>query len=277
MNKRLLRYLFGGLALFSGLVSCQKTSDVTSPMTTPPVVTPITADRRISPEGLSYQDVEIDNVRKNAVYLRGETNEIWLANLAGATGGFASAAGADLRLAANAAPFNLNNVNGPEFGDNANGWGVYYTKTNGAAYQLWRSTVQGTTVTETALTTGSALRSSVLASTNHQLSQSWLIYIRKTDKTRLMWMDENMPALEVELPSAVGGVSGPRSLPNSPDMVFCTTNDQIARYNTATQAVQMLTNDAGAKTDAFGWLTPEYGGDLVLFAIVDQTSQPGSL
>ncbi|MBC8155900.1 MAG: hypothetical protein H7Z72_23675 [Bacteroidetes bacterium] len=269
MNRSLFLYLPGAVLLLVNLVSCRKTDETATPAVPAPAVT---TDRRISPEGLSYQDIEIDNTRKKAVYLRGETSEIWLANVDVATGGFVSANGADLRMSTDAAPFGLNNVNGPEFGDNANGWGVYYTKANGPVYQLWRSTVQGTTAIETPLTSGSSLRSGVLASTNRQLPQTRLIYIRKTDKTRLMWLDENSPALEVELPSAVGGVSGPRSLPNSPDIIFCTTNGQIARYNATTQAVQTLTNDAGTKTDAFGWRAPEYGGDLLLFAIVDQTS-----
>ncbi|GAB3222636.1 hypothetical protein [Spirosoma arcticum] len=267
MNRFLFLYLPGAILLLVNLLSCRRTDETS----TPAAVTPaILADRRISPEGLSYQDIEIDNARKTAVYLRGETSEIWLANLNAANGGFALANGADLRMATGAAPFNLNNVNGPEFGDNANGWGVYYTKTNGSVYQLWRSTPDATTATETPLTTGNLLRSGVLASTNRQLSQTRLIYIRKTDN-KIMWSDENNPTAEVELPGAVAGVSGPRSLPNSPDIVFCTTNGQIARYSTATKTVQTLTNDSGTKTDAFGWLAPEYGGDLLLFAIVDQT------
>jgi len=260
-------YSLAAAAMFCGLSACKKTDQPTG-QTLP---TPITADRRISPEGVNYQDIEIDNNRKNAVYLRGETNEVWLAALDVKSGGFVSATGADLRLAVDAAPLNLNNVNGPEFGDNATTWGVYYTKTNGLLYQLWRSTLAGNVATETPLTSGSQLRSGLLASTNRQLAQTRLIYVRKTD-SKILWMDENNPAIETELPGAVPGVSGPRSLPNSPDMVYCTTNGQIARYNSVTKAVQTLTNDTGTKTDVFGWLAPEYGGDLLLFAIVDQKS-----
>lgn len=260
-------YRMVATALFCGLISCHKSEKVTDPQ--PPAS--VANDRRISPEGANYQDIEIDNNRKKAVYLRGETNEIWLADLAVNTGGFTSATGADLRMAVDAAPLNLNNVNGPEFGDNATRWGVYYTKTNGLFYQLWRSTVAGNVATETPLTSGNQLRSGLLTSTNRQLAQTRLIYVRKTDN-KILWIDETNPAIETELPGAVPGVSGPRSLPNSPDIVYCTTNGQIARYNSVTKTVQTLTNDGGTKTDAFGWLAPEYGNDLLLFAIVDQTS-----
>lgn len=250
------------------LLSCNKNEDAipTVPITPPVVIT----DIKISPAGLNYQDIEIDNIRKRAVYLR-ENREIWMGDLNPANGNFLSADGQNYRMATGAAPADFNNVNGPEFGANANGWGIYYSKQNGTANQLWRSTLTGNAGTESALTSGIPLRSGVLASTNTQLQNTRLIYIRKTDN-KIMWLNENNPTVENEIPGAVPGVSGPRTLPNSTDIVFCNNNGQIVLLNTINNNTLVITNDVGAKTDAFGWNAPEYGGALLIFAIIDQTS-----
>lgn len=249
------------------LAACSKNDDApTSPVTPINVIT----DVKISPAGLNYQDIEIDNTRKRAVYLR-ENRQIWMGDLNPANGMFVSGQGQNYLMANNAAPADLNNLNGPEFGVNANNWAVYYTKQNGATNQLWRSTLNGNSGTEMALTAGNSLRSSVLASTNPQLQNTRLIYLRKTD-SKLMWINENTPEIENEIPKAVAGVSGPRSLPNSADIIFCNSNGQIVLLNTTTNTPVVLTNDAGVKTDAFGWNSPEYGGALLVCAIIDQNS-----
>lgn len=254
------------------LAACSKTdSNVTNPTApTPPTVPTVVSDFKISPAGLNYQDIEIDNTRKRAVYLR-ENREIWMGDLNPANGNFSTASGQNYLMASAAAPADFNNVNGPEFGINANSWAVYYTKQNGSAYQLWRSSLNGSAGVETPLTSGISLRSGVLASTNIQLSNTRLIYIRKTDN-KIMWLNENNPGVENEIPGAVAGVSGPRTLPNSTDIVFCNSNGQIVLLNTVTNIPTAITNDAGTKTDAFGWNAPEYGGALLIFAIVDQTT-----
>jgi len=250
---------------FAFLTSCEKNDTATIPIT-PTVV----SDNKISPTGLNYQDIEIDNVRKRAVYLR-ENREIWMGDLNSTTGVFQSNNGQNYLMATNVAPANFNNLNGPEFGANAANWGVYYTKQNGTVYQLWRSTLNGNAGIEMPLTSGTLLRSSVLASTNTQLANTRLIYIRKTDN-KIMWLNENTPTIENEIPGAVAGVSGPRTLPSSSDIVFCNSNGQIVLLNTVNNIPTVITNDNGIKTDAFGWNAPEYGGALLIFAIIDQTN-----
>jgi hypothetical protein len=248
------------------LFSCKKEDNQQTIITPPLAVT----DVKLSPSGLNYQDIEIDNTRKRAVYLR-ENREIWMGDLNPANGNFLSANGQNYLMATNAAAADFNNLNGPEFGANATNWGVYYTKQNVAVNQLWRSTLSGNAGVETPLTSGILLRSGVLASTNTQLANTRLIYIRKAD-SKIMWLNENTPTIENEIPGAVAGVSGPRTLPNSSDIVFCNSNGQIVLLNTTTNSPVVITNDAGVKTDAFGWNAPEYGGALLIFAIVDQTS-----
>lgn len=197
------------------LTACSKNNNTPAIPNTPTTV----VDTKISPAGLNYQDIEIDNTRKLAVYLR-ENREIWIGNLNPANGNFLS----------------------------ANSAGV-----------------------ETVLTSGAMLRSGVLASTNVSLPNTKLIYIRKSDN-KIMWLNENTPSIENEIVGAVAGVSGPRSLPNSNDIVFCNNSGQIVLLNTTTNTTNIITNDGGSKTDAFGWYAPEYGGALLIFAIVDQTS-----
>lgn len=252
--------------LLSCFFACKKENKPDSIVTTPvPII-----DIKISPTGLNYQDIEIDNSRKRAVYLR-ENKEIWMGDLDPANGNFLSANGQNYLMATAAAPADLNNVNGPEFGANSVGWGVYYTKQNGAAYQLWRSILSGSSGVEAPITSGASIRSGVLASTNTLLPTTRLIYIRKTDN-KIMWMNENTPASENEIAGAVAGVSGPRTVPNSNDIVFCNSSGQIVLLNTLTNSPIVITNDSGIKTDAFAWYAPEYGGALLIFAIVDQTS-----
>lgn len=258
------------LTYFIGLLfnsACNKNKD--APLTPIDILTVIT-DIKLSPSGLNYQDLEIDNTRKRAVYLR-ENRQIWMGDIDPTNGKFSTLDGQNYLMANNAAAADFNNLNGPEFGANATTWAVYYTKQNAGTNQLWRSTLAGSNGVETALTSGNLLRSSVLASTNTQLQNTRLIYLRKTDN-KLMWLNENTPQIENEIPGAVAGVSGPRTLPNSGDIIFCNNNGQVVMLNTNTNATTVISNDAGVKTDAFGWNAPEYGGALLVFAIVDQTS-----
>ena len=72
-----------------------------------------------------------------------------------------------------------------------------------------------------------------------------------------VWANETSPASATSLPNHVGAPGTSRWIPNSTDLAYPSSSprssfNQIARYRTATQTAQIVTDEDGDKTDVWG-------------------------
>jgi hypothetical protein len=230
---------------------------------------PVFVAGRIGDVSNSYIDPEAYAAERLLTF-QDQTGGIHVAAIDQATGAFASSDGRESRLDSGAWPVG-ETFNGPEFGIDANGWAIYYTKANGGVASLWRATTAGAQP----LTSGNR-RQTVLASKDASAAQTRLLYIRGTlDAGELAWMDEDDASSETLLGPVDGGVrwiDGTRSFARIVD----TGPDagQVALVDTVAGSVRTITDDAGSKSFAVGFRGPE-SGRLRLLALVDAATAIG--
>lgn len=240
------------------------------------LTTPSTGDAlRMNPPGLSYIDPEVLS-EADLVTFQDQLQRVWLAELDPLTGAFAVADGQDVLVDTQASPPAQTN-NGPEFGIDADGWAVFYNKPVNTVPQTWRATVEGDSVIKVPLTTGEP-HLSALASKNAFSPTTKLFSLRGTWETGgiIAWFDESTPWIEHDVEFVVGRSSSAHWITHSDDFVFAWRSGpelgQMAYYDTETNTITTLTNDAGIKSDPWGWFAPEYGGELLLLAVIDETA-----
>ncbi|MFW5748866.1 MAG: hypothetical protein ACOCYT_04550, partial [Chloroflexota bacterium] len=235
------------------------------------------ADNRvvtISPAGQSYVDPEI--LPGGSLMTYQAAGSIYLAPLDPETGLIANANSAGLLIDSDAARV-LTTFNGPEFGIDANGWALFYAKDDGGTIQTWRATVdRANGVTSERISDGGPYLSQ-LASRNPSAATTRIAAIRGTwqDGTAV-WFDESAPENVREIATIENGVSSVRWVDNSSLITYSERDGadrgQVALLDTTTGLRQVITDDAGDKTDPYGWFAPEYDNDLLVLAIVDNAA-----
>jgi CubicO group peptidase (beta-lactamase class C family) len=216
--------------------------------------------------GRNYIDPEIHSAERKITF-QDEAGRIWLASLDGTSG--ALVPGAEIALDTGAVPV-IQTMNGPEFGWDASGWAVFYTKTNGAFPSLWRATWDGSTSSALPLTSGSR-RQSVLATKDTNAASIGLLYVQGTLQSgQMAWLDEDHPSVETPFGAVDDGVrwiDGTRKIAAIPQTG--TNAGKVMIYDAPGNSFQTVASDAGVKTYAYGWFAPEAGGRLRVLALVD--------
>jgi CubicO group peptidase (beta-lactamase class C family) len=238
------------------------------------LTTPSTGDAfRMNPPGLSYIDPELLS-EADLVTFQDQFQRVWLAELDPVTGAFVVPDGQDVLIDTQASPPAQTN-NGPEFGLDADAWAIFYNKPVNTVPQTWRATVAGGSVVKEPLTIGKP-HLSALASKNAFAPTTRLFALRGTWETggTIAWFDESTPQIEYDVEFVVGRSSSAHWITHSDDFVFAWRSGpdlgQMAYYDTETNTIATLTNDAGVKSDPWAWFAPEYCGELLLLAVIDE-------
>jgi predicted dienelactone hydrolase len=221
--------------------------------------------------GAGYIDPEILASYRVMVY-QDSLERIWLEELDFSTGMHESSTRDRILMDSDAAPL-IETWNGPEFGVDANGWRLYYTKGARGNLQIWEATLEnGRPVTRTVLADGDR-RQSILVSKNRNADSIRLAYL-KGDKTGgdWYWMDVADPSRESRIVT-LKGKDSPRWIDDTFTLVFAESRGrdagQLKLYDTVTGRVSTITDDAGVKSFAYGWYAPDFGGDMLVLAMVD--------
>lgn len=234
---------------------------------TPRVVT-------LSPTGESYIDPEILPGGDWMTYQ--SEGGIYLAALDPATGLFRTPGGRDILVDTNAAR-PIETFNGPEFGIDANGWAVYYAKSDAGSVQLWRATLDASGQPHPTPLTSGARHQTQLVSRNASAPTTHVAAIQGNWQNGMaVWFDAAAPERMYEITPIETGISSMRWVDQSFLLTYSqrtgSERGQVVLLDTATNMARTITADAGDKTDPYGWYAPDYGGDLLVLAVVDNTS-----
>jgi hypothetical protein len=233
----------------------------------------VAQSQRLGEVGAGYYDVEIFGQPPRITFADSAIGTVWVGRLRPQDGLFETPTGRDQHVENFMTPL-FTSSNGPEWGVDATGASVYFTKRNGNQPQLWRAPlVEFGDLTAAPLTAGSISRLSPLPRIDPARATTRLIYIRGTYATgKIATLDASSPGTERELEDVVKGVSGPRWIPGSDDFVLAMANGQIGRYVLADNEIVPLTNDMGSgpKTDPFAFRAPEMGNEVLIVAIENQ-------
>lgn len=217
-----------------------------------------------SPPG--YIDPEFSSALDLVTFADAEMHS-WLAALDPQTGDFVSSDGRDILVDRGLTPLRVS-FNAPEFGLDANGWALYYTRDVSGIPQIFRATLSGEGVTAEALTDDSITRLSVLATKNPLLDGTRLLYAYggfSPDEGSIGWLDEADPLASETIVAAID--RGARWIEGTASFTFV-RDGQAVVYDTGTQTARTATGTPGEKTYAYGWLAPETG-TMLLLTIVD--------
>jgi|GEM_PF-619915 len=228
----------------------------------------------ISPPGASYVDPEI--LPGGSLMAYQSQGDIYLAQLDNETGLFVTPHGDDLLVDRGGARL-LETFNGPEFGIDANGWALYYAKPHDGVVQVWRATVASGGQVEAVPITSGVRHQTQLVSRNPTAASTQLVAIQGTWESGMaVWFDADNPADVSPITPIENGVNPVRWVDNSSLMTFSERSGpdrgQIVLLDTATNTRQTITADAGDKTDPYGWYAPEFGGEMLVLAIVDDSA-----
>lgn len=166
--------------------------------------------------------------------------------------------------------------NGPEFGIDARGWAVFYTKGIGNDLQIWRAQLMHGKPSAEPVFRDGLRRQSVLASKNTNAPSTRLIYVKGDLHDGVFhWVDTAAPERETRIVRTLG-VDSPRWIDGTLSFVFVEAEGpdkgQIKMHDTATGRTTVISSDAGVKSFAYGWKAPEFGNEILVVALVDQAA-----
>ena len=254
----------------SGARGRQAGSQGAPPPTRPtPTTAPSNSVINIGKPGVDYIDPEILNSEPHMTYQDAAGN-IWLEKLDPKTG--LPEAGSKTRLDTGAANLRVT-YNGPEFGIDATGWAVYYTKEDRGELQIWRAQNNNGRVSAKPLLSDGQRRPSILVSKNPKSKSTRLIYL-KGDRYKGVyhWMDVDDPTRETRIVK-IKGVDSPRWVDDTLSFIYAESEGpdagQLKLHDTLTGKTRTITSDAGTKSFAYAWKAPEYGNEILALAMVD--------
>ncbi len=232
-----------------------------------------TRHAQMNPPGTSYIDPE--TLQNQAlVTFRTGNGDVWVGDLDPATGLFASGDGRD-RLIDTASETGTG-INGPEFGLDSDGWAVFYSKTLEDEVQIWRASEQAGEVIAEPLTVGGR-HQTALPTQNSSRASARVVNILGSWETGgdIAWFDEQSPDIQHVFATADGAGTNRNPGRWTDDghtlVMVDDVTGQLFLLDTDTGVVQSITDDAGFKTAPHAWAAPEYGGQRVVTAVLDDT------
>jgi hypothetical protein len=237
----------------------------------------------ISPMGypsLKYIDPEVLKYSNKMVF-QDDKQRLWLAGIDPATGRLSSIIGHDILLDTDIAPI-PSSRNGPEWALDAHGTSVIYNKADiQGTLQMWRARItKSGTVLTAQLTHGiqpsRGFRPSFIPTTD----KTYIFYMLGTASNfETVWSissdaDTSYPVNDYYFPSAGARfIAGPD--PTVPLLLHIhqdpsKLDTQIALLDTATGQLTILTNDSGEKFEPRAFNAPEFGGEMLIAALIDR-------
>jgi para-nitrobenzyl esterase len=227
---------------------------------------------RLSPVGESYIDPEILNIGDRLTFQTGG-GRIWLADLDPVTGLFRSPTGKDVLVDDGAYPVAAS-WNGPEFGVDAHGWSVFYTKASppDGAPQIWRAHHDVDGWVSEPLTEGGSHQTALATSSLTRTGTRVLSIRGDWDGGTMNWFSDGDAASAHDLIAIDDSVFGRTPVRWSRDGRFVLYRDELGRVNlhdADTGEHRLVTDDGVVHDDPNGWSAPEFGGELVIAALVE--------
>lgn len=231
----------------------------------------------------NFSDPEFNDALHQMVYwdYSGGRLGVSVADLDPVTGLVRSSAGPDAVIATDVSPSFKNGQwwshNGPEWGRDASGWSVFFTKDDAdGTRQIWRATRRGGVWESQRLTTMRGGQAGVLASRNADDPAARLLFYIDLDtpsRTNVVWATAAAPNAFAPLPSWQGSYSIARHVDGTSLIAYAPRYDgtpQVTLLDTRTVTSRRITADPGDKFDTFGFHAPEYGGELLVATNIDR-------
>ncbi|MDX1969696.1 MAG: hypothetical protein SFV23_21155 [Planctomycetaceae bacterium] len=246
-------------------------------------------EKQIGNDDLSYNDPEFAPDAPWVTWLDGK-GRVWICGYDEVTGELIPSDGRGTFVAEAVpliSPFtstvtDLGTYNGPEWGRSRRGLSVYYVqgdRTLGYRVDRYRM-ADGRR--ETVTPQGLPVALGAFPSQDVEDGFERLIFGRWVPRPEngtfivAQWLNVGGLRPPRELPLQTVGVSGPRWLPGSREIITNAADrngiSQIAIFDTATGATTLLTEGLGHKFDAQVTAAPEYGGLRVMSCLIDRTT-----
>lgn len=206
-------------------------------------------------------------------------NDIWLSRIDPKTGFFASSThGRDILVSTEAAPLLLTN-NGPEFGEDSDGWSIFFTHDGPPVYHIARATIQGSLVTLQPVTPFDHDRTNCLPSRIPTSPDTLIGYMRGTADVDgpLHYASDTPPFSETYIRewSRVDGVPV-QWLPDRRALALVKTlegeeNRRLGILDAETDEFTVISDGSADVGFPAPYLAPEFGGALCIAALENKT------
>lgn len=229
---------------------------------------------RLSPLGRSYADPEFLQSEGLVAY-QTEADEVYLAKLDPVSGEFIHPLGQDYALAIEAAPVG-ETFNGPEFGVDSNGWAVFFTSKASGAEQIHRATIVDSEPVVDVLTSGTP-HQAAMPQRDPSAGSTHLLCIRgpvRDEGNGYLFNEEDPDGGDVLFPFE-RGFNNPFWTTGTDQFLTSVEVDgtwQAARYDVSDGSLEVLTDDLGDKTWCSEWVAPDFGGEKLLLAVLDDSA-----
>jgi len=239
------------------------------------------SDIQIGLSSQHYLDPEFIDVngQYKAVFTEGVhvSGSMWVADMDPVTGDFVSGDGLDLELDTDIPPIYDTLINGPEWGVDAGGVALFYTKYDADQNrQVWRARLSDPPVL--AQLTNDPEGRVHWAATLNRSDPSIHIFLVNYSSFELHWANEEEVTVEHPLPGYVWGEgnNGPRFIPGTAYFVYAKqiSEDKVelVRVDTSDGSETVVTDDDILKVDTWGFIAPEFDNEICYSALISKTA-----
>jgi len=245
------------------------------------------SDLRLGSSSLAYIDSEFAPTGGDTrtVFFDSALN-VWIGNVSPDTGLFTTSSGQQ-HLLGTGSLFGSLNVNGPEWGLDAQGSAVFFTGADGNAIgQIFRASppFDAPVLTQLTSTTTGYTHAIANATWNASRNTTLLMGYRgiqsgsawQPGTLQAFWMDEVQPGVLNFLPLPRGFY---RWIPDTALAAFVPattggglTSGQIYLFDADTGTNRQVSTDAGSKVSPWGFYAPELNGEMLIVAVADDTA-----
>ncbi|MFK7987387.1 MAG: hypothetical protein AB8I08_15305 [Sandaracinaceae bacterium] len=236
--------------------------------------TTATLATRLTPSGDSWWDPEVLSADEGAwMTFQDERGEVFLATLDPMTGLLSG--GGVRSIGDRAAPL-LRTFNGPEFGLDAQGISVHYTRIGeDGLFQSTRVRMEYGEPRLDVLTEGVEHFSPLASKIPSDPSTRLIMLRRPPEWGTALWVDDASPEVEHELfpivdrtDSDARWISGSRLIVTDGPLTP-TTREEVSVLDTDTGEVEIVSNGEGVFGNPYGWFAPDAGDALQVIALTD--------
>lgn len=225
---------------------------------------------QISSPGEPAIDPEFLEDPPRMTFQLGGVGDIWLTGVDPSTGDLTTPGGKETLIDTGGAPLSLTN-NGPEFGVSEEGWAIFYCKGGIFDRQIWMAEV-GDSVTRQQITSG-PLHQNQLASKGRGAPTFRILCVSpESGSDDVYWFDVDRPE-ERSFVEVFERGNNPCRWAEGAEVIPARDFDtgQLFLIDTADDSRRVITGDEGYKNDPRGWYAPEHDGELLVYAVSDDS------
>lgn len=223
-------------------------------------------DMRIGSAAVSYLGADFLPGGEHVAFRDGN-GTLWRGGFDPLNGWFIFADGKDQQIDVNLG----SSFGGPNWALSSAGPSLFYPKLGAFSHQqIWRARLTpGVTLDQR---TASQLNDSHHARVSQETADASARFVFQVGGNT-WWADEANPLGVQQITTHAGGADNGQWIPGTQDLAIVqSAGSQIARYRTATGVTEPISADGGGKSDAWGFIAPEFSNELCYAALVDHTS-----